>query len=87
MLDVKVPDDLWATATLPEGVLERWLVPDGATVGAGDPVAAIRLEESLHEVIAPAPGRLAIAAAEGAVIEPGTLLARLDPAGVGNRGN
>jgi pyruvate/2-oxoglutarate dehydrogenase complex dihydrolipoamide acyltransferase (E2) component len=79
MLDVKVPDNLWATATLPEGVLERWLVPDGATVAAGDPVAAIRLEEALHEVIALAPGRLAIAAAEGAVIEPGTLLARLDP--------
>jgi len=79
MLDVKVPDDLWATSTLPEGVLERWLVPDGTTVRAGDPVAAIRLEEALHEVIAPALGRLAIAAAEGAVIEPGTLLARLDP--------
>jgi pyruvate/2-oxoglutarate dehydrogenase complex dihydrolipoamide acyltransferase (E2) component len=77
----------FAVQVQPEGVLERWLVPDGATVGAGDPVAAIRLEEALHEVIAPAPGRLAIAAAEGAVIEPGTLLARVDPASVGNRGN
>jgi pyruvate/2-oxoglutarate dehydrogenase complex dihydrolipoamide acyltransferase (E2) component len=77
MLDVKVPDDLWATSTLPEGVLERWLVPDGTTVRAGDPVAAIRLEEALHEVIAPAPGRLAIAAAKGAVIEPAA--SRQDP--------
>jgi pyruvate/2-oxoglutarate dehydrogenase complex dihydrolipoamide acyltransferase (E2) component len=79
MVDVKVPDDLWATATLPEGVLEQWLVPDGATVRAGDPVASVRIEDALHEVMAPAQGRLAIAAAAHAVIEPGTLLARLDP--------
>ena len=84
MLDVKVPGNLWATATLPEGVLERWLVPDGSTVAAGDPVAAIRLEEALHEVLSPVPGRLAITAAEGAVIEPGTLLARLDPGSAGS---
>ena len=78
MLGVKVPDDLWATATLPEGVLERWLVSDGATVRVGDPLAAVRIEEALHEVTAPAQGRIAIAAAENDVIEPGTLLARLD---------
>ena len=79
MLDLKVPDDLWATATLPEGVLEHWLVPDGATVRAGEPVASVRIEEALHEVMAPWPGRLIIAAAANTVIEPGTLLARLDP--------
>jgi pyruvate/2-oxoglutarate dehydrogenase complex dihydrolipoamide acyltransferase (E2) component len=78
MLDMKVPDDLWATATLPEGVLERWLVPDGTIVRAGDPVATVRIEDALHEVLAPAQGRLAIAAAANAVIEPGTLLARLN---------
>lgn len=44
MLALTVPDDLWATATLPGGVLERWLVPDGASVRAGDPVAAVRIE-------------------------------------------
>ena len=79
MMDVKVPDDLRATATLPEGVLEQWLVRDGQTVRAGDPVATVRIEDALHEVIAPAHGRLAFAAAAHAVIEPGTLLARLDP--------
>jgi pyruvate/2-oxoglutarate dehydrogenase complex dihydrolipoamide acyltransferase (E2) component len=80
MADLKVPDDLWATATLPEGMLEQWLVPDGATVRAGDPVATIRIEDALHEVTAPVSGRLAIAAEENEMIEPGTLLARLDPA-------
>ena len=58
MLDLKVPDDLWATSTLPEGVLERWLVPDSTAVRAGDRVATVRIEDALHEVMAPADGRL-----------------------------
>ena len=32
MTKVRVADDLWATSMLPEGVLERWLVADGAAV-------------------------------------------------------
>ena len=79
MLDLKVPDDLWATSIMPEGVLERWLVSDGAAVRAGDPIATLRIEEALHEVTAPAGGRLQLTAAENAIVEPGTLLARLDP--------
>ena len=82
MVDLKVPDDLWATSTMPEGVVERWLVPNGASVKAGDPVAMIRIEEALHEIVAPAEGRLAIAAVENSVIEPGTLLGQLHPASV-----
>jgi pyruvate/2-oxoglutarate dehydrogenase complex dihydrolipoamide acyltransferase (E2) component len=79
MLDLKVPDDLWATSIMPEGVLERWLVSDGAAVRAGDPIATIRIEDALHEVTAPAGGRLKVTAAENDIVEPGTLLARLDP--------
>lgn len=79
MLDLKVPDNLWASTILPEGVLERWLVSDGAAVRKGDPIATIRIEQALHEVTAPAQGRLSITIGENNVIEPGTLLARLDP--------
>jgi pyruvate/2-oxoglutarate dehydrogenase complex dihydrolipoamide acyltransferase (E2) component len=79
MLDLKVPDNLWASTILPEGVLERWLVPDGAAVRKGDPIATIRIEEALHEIMAPAQGRLSITMAETNVVEPGTLLGRLEP--------
>jgi hypothetical protein len=71
MLDLKVPDSLWASTILPEGVLEWRLVSDVAAVRKGDPIATIRIEEALHEVTAPAQGRLPITIGGNDVIEPG----------------
>jgi hypothetical protein len=78
MPDLKVPDSLWASTILPEGVLGRWLVSDGAAVCKGDPIATIRIEEALHEVTAPAHGRLPIIIGGNDVIEPG-IRAPADP--------
>ncbi len=75
MLDLEVPDDLWAASTLPEGVPERWLVPDGATIHAGDPVSYPD-GDVRHKVLTLAQGCPAIAVAETAAIEPGMLLTR-----------
>jgi len=58
MSDIRVPDDLWATNMMPEGVLERWLVADGDSVRAGAPLAMVRIEGALHEIISPAGGLL-----------------------------
>jgi pyruvate/2-oxoglutarate dehydrogenase complex dihydrolipoamide acyltransferase (E2) component len=77
MPDIKVDDTLWSTSMLPEGILERWFVADGALVTAGDRIAEIRVEGVRHEVTAPATGRLTIFAAANDLIEPGTLLASL----------
>ena len=77
MWDINADEALWASSMLPEGIVERWFIADGAIVASGDPVAAIRIEDALHEIIAPASGRLTIVAAADSVIEPGTLLARL----------
>jgi pyruvate/2-oxoglutarate dehydrogenase complex dihydrolipoamide acyltransferase (E2) component len=78
MQDVNVDEALWASSMLPEGIVERWFVADGTVITAGDPMAAVRIEDALHEIIAPASGRLTIVAAANSVIEPGSLLARLD---------
>jgi pyruvate/2-oxoglutarate dehydrogenase complex dihydrolipoamide acyltransferase (E2) component len=77
MHDVRVDEALWATSILPEGVLERWFIADGATVRRGDRMAEIRIEDALHEITAPASGRLTILAAANSVVEPGSLLAGL----------
>lgn len=76
-MDVKVAEGLWASSTLPEGILERWLAPDWALVGAGDPLALVRIEDSLHDILAPGCGRLTILAAVNSVIEPDSVLGRL----------
>lgn len=78
MLNIKVDQALWASSMLPEGVVERWFIANGATISAGERIAEVRIEDALHEIIAPAGGRATIAAAVNAVIEPGSTLATLD---------
>jgi hypothetical protein len=47
MQDIKVDEALWASNMLPEGIVERWFIADGAIV-------------ALHEIMAPVSGRLTI---------------------------
>jgi pyruvate/2-oxoglutarate dehydrogenase complex dihydrolipoamide acyltransferase (E2) component len=77
MLEIRVDEALWASSMLPEGTVVRWLVADGAMVMAGKPIVEVRIEDALHEITAPANGRLTIAAAANNVVEPGSLLATL----------
>ena len=78
MLNIKVDQALWASSMLPEGVVERWFIANGATISAGERIAEVRIEDAQHEIIAPAGGRATIVAAVNAVIEPGSTLATLD---------
>ncbi len=75
--DIRVDPGLWRNSMLPEGFIEHWLRPDGARVEAGDPIAAIRIEESLHELAAPSRGRLHILQKDNAVIEPGMVIGEI----------
>ena len=77
MQEIRADEALWATSLLPEGTVVRWLIADGATVTAGEPLVEVRVEDALHEVTAPASGRVKIIASTNYVIEPGSLLATL----------
>lgn len=68
---ISASPELWACRMLPEGILESWLVPDNAPVEAGDPVALVRIEDCLHELMAPSRGRLQAGLGVNSVIEPG----------------
>ena len=75
--DIRLDEDLWATRMLPEGLLERWLVEDGACVEAGVTLAELLIEGALVGVVAPVSGRLAVLAAVNTVVEPGSIIGRL----------
>ena len=77
MMYVTVDSALWRSSLLPEGIVERWLIPDGAHVAAGAPVAEIRVEDSLHEILAPGAGMLRVRARENSVVDPGSVLAEI----------
>jgi pyruvate/2-oxoglutarate dehydrogenase complex dihydrolipoamide acyltransferase (E2) component len=76
-LEVKVDEAIWASSILPEGIVQRWFIADGAITETGDKIAEIRVEGALHEITSPARGRLTIVAAVNNVVEPGSLLATL----------
>ena len=72
MTVLRISESLWSSAMLPEGIVERWMRNEGETVKLGEPVAEVRIEDSLHEILAPAAGRLHIWAKANSVIDPGT---------------
>lgn len=74
MTDIVTNEDLWACSILPEGIVENWLVADGDLVVERQPLVAVRIEDAVHEINAPASGRVRIAAPVNAVIEPGSVL-------------
>jgi pyruvate/2-oxoglutarate dehydrogenase complex dihydrolipoamide acyltransferase (E2) component len=78
MQDIKVDEALWASSMMPNGVVERWFITSGASIKAGDRIVEVRIEDSLHEIVAPASGRATIVAGINAVVDPGSVLAVLD---------
>lgn len=61
-----------------EGVLQGWLVADGATVKEGQPLYELESEKSTQEVESPATGTLRIKAEVGETYEVGALLAVIE---------
>lgn len=74
MTDIIINEHFWACSMLPEGIVESWLVADGDAVDERQPLVAVRIEDAVHEINAPASGRVRIAAPVNAVIEPGSVL-------------
>jgi pyruvate/2-oxoglutarate dehydrogenase complex dihydrolipoamide acyltransferase (E2) component len=74
-ININADQALWATNMLPEGIVERWFVAEGAIAQAGHSVAEVRIEGALHDIVSPVSGRLTIHAPAKNVIEPGSLLA------------
>jgi pyruvate/2-oxoglutarate dehydrogenase complex dihydrolipoamide acyltransferase (E2) component len=75
--DISLSPDLWGTSILPEGILEKWIFANGSQVESGDPVAYVRVESALHEVMAPVTGTLHIICKANSVIEPGRVIGRI----------
>jgi pyruvate/2-oxoglutarate dehydrogenase complex dihydrolipoamide acyltransferase (E2) component len=78
-MQIRLSEALWATSLLPEGGLERWRAGAGDIVAAGAPLAEVRIEQALHEVVAPCAGRLRIDLPENAVVEPGQVIGEIEP--------
>ena len=74
MQPIRVDEALWRSNMAPQGLLERWRARDGQSVSPGQAVAEVRIEHSLHEILAPSGGLLVRGADEGALVAPGERL-------------
>lgn len=79
MVNLIVAPEFWISRMLPEGMIERWLVADGATVAQHDPVADLRIEGELVTLKAPAAGKLKIDSKRNSIIEPGSVIGHICP--------
>lgn len=78
-IKIVLADDVWADVeTGTEALVEDWLVSEGASVKAGQPIANVVVVKSNHEVTAPTDGvveKILVAAED--TFAPGTVLALL----------
>ncbi|HWE40136.1 MAG TPA: biotin/lipoyl-containing protein, partial [Isosphaeraceae bacterium] len=77
IVSIKVPG---VGESITEGVLARWLKPDGAAVKAGEPLFELETDKASSVVPAEAGGVLKIKAAEGATVAIGSEVGAIDTA-------
>ncbi|MGZ3433551.1 MAG: 2-oxoglutarate dehydrogenase complex dihydrolipoyllysine-residue succinyltransferase [Isosphaeraceae bacterium] len=66
--------------SITEGILARWLKPDGSLVKAGEPLFELETDKANNVVPAGSTGVLKIAVAEGQTVAIGATIGTLDPA-------
>jgi pyruvate/2-oxoglutarate dehydrogenase complex dihydrolipoamide acyltransferase (E2) component len=59
MIEITLPDDVWKDVDPgTEALVERWLVSEGDSVRAGQPIAEVVIVKAHQEIVAPADGRI-----------------------------
>src|SRR4051812_50201535 len=78
-VEIKVPS---VGESVTEGILSRWLKKDGDAVRADEPVVELETDKATQEVVAPAAGRLRVAVPEGATVQVGSVIGRVEEGAV-----
>jgi pyruvate/2-oxoglutarate dehydrogenase complex dihydrolipoamide acyltransferase (E2) component len=76
--DIVVPEALWDTNRVPEGIVANWFVRDGSAVQAGTTVAELMVEKTTYEIDAPAAGRITILIPKDGAVRPGAVIGRIE---------
>src|SRR5690242_15467873 len=67
--------------SITEGILARWLKPDGSVVKAGEPLFELETDKASNVVAAATSGVLKVNVPEGATVAIGATVATIDPEG------
>jgi 2-oxoglutarate dehydrogenase E2 component (dihydrolipoamide succinyltransferase) len=75
MIPVAIPQHGWE---MREATLVEWLVEDGATVGAGEPLYVLGTDKADETMEAPASGSVALKGIAGETYEVGHVIAEIE---------
>jgi 2-oxoglutarate dehydrogenase E2 component (dihydrolipoamide succinyltransferase) len=75
-VEIQVPS---AGESVTEGILSRWLKPDGSAIKSGEPLFEVETDKASTEVPSPADGVLSIGVPEGETVEVGATVGTIDP--------
>ena len=75
MTEIRIPQ---ASMEMSEGVLEVWLVDDGATVTEGQPIYSLETEKVVMDVPAPVAGVLRQIGKQGETYQVGDLVGQIE---------
>jgi pyruvate/2-oxoglutarate dehydrogenase complex dihydrolipoamide acyltransferase (E2) component len=75
MTEIRIPQ---ASMEMSEGVLEVWLVDDGATVSAGQAIYSLETEKVVLEIAAPTAGVLHQIGTAGETYQVGDLVGHIE---------
>src|SRR3954470_4039306 len=64
--------------SISEGILSRWLKPDGSAVKAGEPLFELETDKASNVIPASASGVLKVAVAEGTTVAIGATVGTID---------
>jgi pyruvate/2-oxoglutarate dehydrogenase complex dihydrolipoamide acyltransferase (E2) component len=76
--DIAVPQGLWDTGKVPEGIVANWFFREGGVVQAGATVAELMVEKTTYEIAAPVAGRLHVLIPKDGVVRPGMVIGRIE---------
>jgi pyruvate/2-oxoglutarate dehydrogenase complex dihydrolipoamide acyltransferase (E2) component len=75
VMTLKIPT---VAVSMQEGTIVEWLVENGGTVNAGQPIYALELEKSAIDIEAPASGTLKHAAEAGQTYKVGEVIGYIE---------
>jgi pyruvate/2-oxoglutarate dehydrogenase complex dihydrolipoamide acyltransferase (E2) component len=75
MTEIRIPQ---ASMEMTDGAIETWLVDDGTTVEAGQPIYALETDKVVMEVVSPASGVIRVIGEQGVTYQVGEVIGHVE---------
>ena len=75
IVEIRIPQ---ASMEMTEGAIDEWLVGNGSTVEAGDPIYSLETDKVVMEIVSPAAGTIRIIGEPGVTYQVGHVIGHVE---------